>query len=230
MKVRDVMTADAVTVRTDTPFRTLVEIIEERGISGLPVIDEMGRVLGMVTSGDLVVKGHRAHHVHIHTPTASADEVGEHDRRAQGTCAGALMTTPAVTIDADADVRSAARLMTLHGIRRVAVTTEGVLVGMLTRGDVLKVFLRPDEDIEWEIKHHLARVHADVPELEVSVVAGVVRLAGNVRRRSVANLIAFHADRCDGVVRVDDELVFDIDDLEPVTVSPPAVGPLEQVL
>jgi len=142
------------------------------------------------------------------------------------------MTAPAYTVDADSDLRVAARMMTLHGIRRLPVTTRGRLVGVLTRGDVLNVFLRPDAEIEREIRQDvLARkVLEETPNLIVQVIDGVVYLRGTVRCRSTAQVIAFHIDRLDGVAKIVNELAYEIDDLETIALTPPPIGPLEQVI
>jgi CBS domain-containing protein len=232
MKVKDVMTRDVVRVRTDTPFKKLVDLMQRHGMSGLPVTDGDARVIGMVSGGDLVVKGHRANRVRIHSPITVVDDPREHTRRADGLVAGELMTWPAVTIDADADLAAAARAMTLHGIRRLPVTTGGKLVGILTRGDVLKAFLRSDAEIEREIRQDILgrKVLEDTPDLTVEVADGVVRLRGTVRCRSTARVIGFHCDRLDGVTKVVNEIGYETDDLTAVPVSLPPLGPIELVL
>jgi CBS-domain-containing membrane protein len=225
MKVSDVMTTDVVSVRTNTPFRTIVRLLDETGCSGLPVVDETRRVVGMVSSADLVVKSHRANDVGIGAPA-------EHRRRAEGLVAGDLMSTPAVTIDAETDLRVAARVMTLHRIRRVVVTRRRELAGIITRGDVLKSFFRADADIEREIKQVILghKVAEEAPGVLVSVEDGVVYLRGTVKRRSTARVIGFHVDRLDGVTKVVNELSYDVDDTESFSIAPPPVGPLEMVL
>lgn len=233
MKVRDVMTRPVVAVGSGTPFRRLVELMDEHRISGIPVTDDAGSVLGVVTEGDLIVKEHRPDHIKLKTPFGSADELHERRRRVEGLVAGELMTAPAVTVDVDADLRVAARLMTLHAVARVPVTKNGKLTGIVSRGDVLKVFLRSDADIEREIDVEVLtrRVLEDVPDLAVDVSEGVVTLRGVVAKRSTARLLAFHVDRLDGVTKVNDLLGWWLDDLtSPVRLPPPPVGPIEQVL
>lgn len=233
MKVRDAMTHPVVTVTTGIAFRRIVELMCENSVSGVPVVDGSGQVLGVVTEGDLIVKEHRPNHVKVRTPFGSSDDQHERRRRVDGLVAGELMTSPAVTVDADADLRVAARLMTMYAIGRLPVMRDGKIVGIVSRSDVLNVFLRPDDEIRSQILEDVVahRVLEDVPDLAVVVESGVVTLRGVVPRRSTARLIVFHVDRLDGVTKVVDKLAYRLDDLcSPVRPDPPAVGPLERIL
>jgi len=232
MNVRDAMTKDVVTVRTNAPFRRIVELMSEHRVSGLPVVDGLGHVLGVVTEGDLVVKGHRGSPVLFRSRLPSGRGTREYARRVEGAVAGELMSAPAITVDEAADLRVAARLLSLHAVRRVPVTRAGKLAGILSRADVLKVFLRPDEDLRREIAEILDRkIVAGTRHVEVEVADGVVTLRGSVERRSTALVIGFHGDRVDGVTRVDNELVFLLDDMddEEETILIPT-GPAELTL
>lgn len=213
MRVRELMTPEVVTVRTDTPFQEIVRAMSGHGVSGLPVVTD-GQVVGVVSEGDLLVKADRANRVRIHVPRQNLVDVDEEClRRLQGTVAGELMSAPAVTVDADADLRLAARLLSSHDISRLPVTSDGELVGILTRADVIRSFLRSDEDIREEIEREVlaSRVLADTDAVEVDVLDGVVTLKGSVARASTARLIGVHVDRLHGVVRLNNELTHGVE-------------------
>lgn len=227
------MTPEVISVTAGSSFRRIVEMICEHHVSGFPVVDGSGAVLGVVTGGDLVVKEHRADHVKVRTPFAASDDLHERYRRVEGLVAGELMTAPAVTVDADADLRVAARLMSLHAIARLPVTKDRKLVGIVSRSDVLKVFLRPDDEIRRDILEDVLgrKVLEETNGIDVDVRDGVVTLRGVLPRLSTTRLITFHVNRLDGVTKVVDKLSYWLDDLEsPVHLDPPPVGPLEQIL
>lgn len=233
MKVRDVMTRSVVSVTSDTAVRKIIELLDHHSVSALPVIDESGRVLGVVSEADLLVKEHRSYHVRLHLPFVAIDSDQELRRRTEGHVAGEVMSTPAITIDEDAELRVAARMMTLYGVRRLPVTRAGKLIGIVSRRDVLAVFRRPDEEIRKEILTAVlkGRIVDDTGRVKIDVHDGVVTLRGVVDRLSTARLIGFHVDRLDGVTKVNDEVGFLLDDL--VTherAEAPAVGPIEQIL
>ena len=216
MKVHQAMVRDVVSVSTTTPFRKIVELMTQHRVSGVPVVDGCGQVLGVVTGADLVVKEHRGSPVASLTPATKAHGEAEYSRRVGGAVAGELMTAPAITVNEDVDLRVAARLLSLHGIRRLPVTKEGKLVGILSRADVLKVFLRPDDDICRDIEEDILgrKMVAATPGVRVLVADGTVTVSGEVERRSTAMVIGFHVDRVDGVTRVDNELTYRIDDMQ----------------
>jgi CBS domain-containing protein len=222
VKVHELMSSPAVYVGTETPLRRIAELLHEHRISAVPVADASGEVLGVVSQGDLVPKGHKG------VRPTSVDE----RRRSLARVAGEVMTTPAVTVDRDDDLRVAARLMTRHGIGRVPVTSGGHLVGVLSRADVVGAFLCPDDDLKHQIDETLAaKVPADIEDVRISVHDGVVTLEGAVELASTADVIAFHVDRVDGVLCVDNRLTFRIDDeLSAESVFPAPVGPIEMIL
>jgi CBS domain-containing protein len=232
MKVREVMSIAPAAVRTDTPFKDIIALLSEHAVSGLPVVDDNQRVLGVVTTADLLFKEHRPDRAVVHSPSARAS-VGraERDRRVSGSVAGELMSTPAITIDADADLRVGARLLSRHGIARVPVTRSGRLVGILSRSDVLKAFTRSDEELRAQVLEVLHKaVTADTSNVHVHVLDGVVRLSGNVEFVSTKQTINFHVDRIDGVTRVENVLTCSIDDIAPRQRElVPKAGPLSDI-
>lgn len=217
MKVHEVMTSDVISVKTDTPFRELVELMSDRRISGVPVVDELGQILGMVTEGDLITKEHRGNPVGYHPPfPREAKSDREFLRRIGGRVAGQMMTTPAVTVGANDDLRVAARLMSLHRIGSLPVVAEdGRLIGIVSRADVLRVFLRSDDEIRQEIESALLRhILSDISTVDVAVRDGVATLRGSVQDPSTAQSLAYHVDRIDGIACIQNELSCNSDDIQ----------------
>ena len=211
--VRDVMAPDAVTARTTTTFKELAEIMVRRRISGLPVLSRQGKVVGVVSEADLLMKeeaqqdpGTRpGRRLHRQAPRA----------KAAGDTAGDVMTTRPVTIRPDATIAEAARLMDQHHASCLPVVEEdGKLAGTVGRRDLLRVFLRPDSDIRAEIINEvLVRYLGTNPVLvSVDVADGVVTLSGEVGSKSMLRLIFPAIRAVDGVVDVEGRLAYAVDD------------------
>ena len=178
-RVSDVMTTSVVTVDRITPYQEIDRLLTEHRISGVPVL-KMGReVVGVVTEADLL---------------AAEDETNRRARMASSIgrrrllrkqphvslAAGTLMTAPAITIGPDATIPAAARLMNTHHLRRLPVVDEhGKLVGIVSRRDLLSVFLRPDEEIIHDVRQVLEEIPVADPE-DVTVRHGVVILTGTM--------------------------------------------------
>jgi len=176
------MTTSVVTVDRITPYQEIDRLLTEHRISGLPVLKIGREVAGVVTEADLL---------------AAEDETSRRARMARSVggrwphrkqpyvslTAGTLMTTPAITVGPDATIPAAARLMNTHHIRRLPVVDEeGKLVGIVSRRDLLSVFLRPDADIIHDIRQVLNEVPVTDPkEVVVAVRQGVVTLSGTMR-------------------------------------------------
>jgi CBS domain-containing protein len=146
-RVRDVMTPQVLTVDEQAPFKEIVALMDECRISALPVLDEKGRVVGIVSEADLLLKEEFPE-----GPAGGRLLQGRRQReeraKAAGDTAVELMTAPAVTIGPDATVTEAARLLHRHGIKRLPVVDPaGPLLGIVSRADLLKVFLRADAEI-----------------------------------------------------------------------------------
>ena len=149
-KVREVMTADVVTAGVDTPFKELAGLMARRGVSALPVLDANGRLAGVVSEADLLPKQEFQE-----DPKARALPWWRRwlaRNRSAGTTAADLMSSPAVTIGPDESVVAAARIMDRRKIKRLLVTgPDGRLAGIVSRCDLVRVFLRPDAEIRDEI-------------------------------------------------------------------------------
>jgi CBS domain-containing protein len=189
-RVSDVMTTAVVTVDRITPYQEIDRLLTEHRISGVPVL-KMGReVAGVVTEADLLAAEDETNR------RARLDSsVGRrrlwHKQPYASLTAGTLMTAPAITIGPDATIPAAARLMNTHHVRRLPVVDEdGKLVGIVSRRDLLSVFLRPDADImhdAWQVLDEIPV--ADPKEVTVAVRHGVVTLTGTVRADGHHDLI-----------------------------------------
>jgi CBS domain-containing protein len=181
-RVEDVMTTAVVTVDRVTPFQEIDRLLTERRISGVPVL-KMGRqVVGVVSEADLL---------------AAEDETARRARRASALgrrwwlrkqphvslTADALMTSPAITIGPDATIPAAARLMNTHHVRRLPVVGEaGQIVGVVSRRDLLSVFLRSDADVAHDVRQVIGELPlADPKDVITTVKHGVVTLSGTLR-------------------------------------------------
>ena len=202
-RVKDIMTSDVVAVRPDAPYREMVATLRGHRVSGLPVVDAEGIVVGVVSETDLLAR------------RAMAGRPGWLPRRGHVTLAeltaSDLMTEPAVTTGPDELVSSVARLMSSRRLRRLPVVDRhGHLVGIVCRSDVLSVFSRPDEDIHREINQDviLDGFFTDPARFEVTVKDGIVTLAGSpgsvVLGRSIVDQVRY----VEGVVAVRDRFTY----------------------
>jgi CBS domain-containing protein len=212
--VGDVMTTNVATVREETPYREIVDVLAHRQISAVPVIDGFDRVLGVVSEADLLHKIETEGH-------PETRRVFESRRRrsarvkAGATVARDLMTVPAVTAMPHTLIPAAARLMDAEAVKRLPVVNDlGRLVGIVTRSDLLKVHLRPDADIRHDVVegvlHRVLAVRDGTVRVETR--DGIVTLTGELDRRSAAITAVRLAQAVAGVVAVDDKLTFTYDD------------------
>ena len=203
--VEDVMTTPAVSVRPDTSFKQIAEMLLSRQISSVPVVDDAGRVLGVVSASDLfgrVVAAARS----PHRGRAGHAAQGHVQRQAAVVTAAGLMSQPALCVPAALSMVEAARRAADAQVRRMPVVNEaGILVGILTRSDLLRVFLRRDDDIRDHIANDLVAEQfcLDPTALSVSVHDGVVSLRGQVEHPAVVDSLVDAVRTVVGVVEVD---------------------------
>lgn len=205
-KVRNVMSTDVVTVREGTPFKDVVRALSSRDVSAVPVVDRDGHVLGVVSEADLLVK-QGTQEIEFTRSLASWWSGRRSLRRAVATTAGTLMTTPALTVPDNATVAGAARLMTKHNVKRLPVVdADGKLVGIVSRKDVLTVFLRKDEDIRDDIVTHVFErglgIAVNPATVTVDVHDGEATLTGQLELKSQIGLVEDMTKHIDGVVDV----------------------------
>jgi CBS domain-containing protein len=218
MKIEELMTRDPIAVGPETPLKDVAAILVDRRISGVPVLDDRRAVLGVVSEADILVKeaGPDPHDRRLIAWLLGGRHVDEQKLLAR--TAAEAMTSPAVTVRTGRRVSEAARLMTEHGIKRLPVVdAAGVLVGIVTRSDLVRAFARTDEEIEREIRDLVLRtLWIEEPELDLCVERGEVRLSGTVQRRSDTELLERFAPRVPGVVSVQSTLRWAWDDTKPV--------------
>jgi len=211
-RVSDVMMTSVVTVDRITPYQEITYSLARHKISGVPVL-KMGRhVVGVVSESDLLAaedKTVRRARLEAQSPRRWRLR----QPRRIGLTAETLMTAPAITIHPDATIPSAARLMNTHHVRRLPVVdSDGKLVGIVTRRDLLSIFLRPDADIVHDVRQVLDEIPvADPKDVIVTVRHGVVTLAGTLRpepgqERDLLPLALRLIWDIDGVVDVDNKL------------------------
>jgi CBS domain-containing protein len=209
--IRELMTTDVLTVEPGTCFKQVVRLLDERSVDAAPVVDADGRLVGVVSQSDLtcheelpadwwsVLTGGRRHR--------------ERARKAHARNAADLMSSPARTVAPDTPVGVALREMARARVGRLVVVEDDRVVGILTRSDLLKAFLRDDDDIRHDVEAAI-RVGAvdDLSRLDVQVRDGVVLLNGWIRHTSSAWAAAAAAREVEGVVAVEEDVLSDIDD------------------
>jgi CBS domain-containing protein len=210
MKVEDVMTRDVITVAPGSSLKDVADILARNRISGLPVVDD-GRVVGVVSEGDIVAK-------EAFQPRAGVIARllgrGRPEAKKAARTAGEAMTAPAVTVPPQRDVAHAARLMVERGVNRLPVVSdEGGLLGIVTRADLVRAFVRSDEEIARELREDVAvkTLWLDPEGLEIHVEGGEVTLVGKVDMKADAELLEGFAARVPGVVSVRSELEWRVD-------------------
>ncbi|MEV6566927.1 CBS domain-containing protein [Streptomyces kronopolitis] len=218
--VRDVMTKTVAAVDRGARFKEVVETMEEWKVSALPVLAGEGRVVGVVSEADLLPKEEfRESDPDRLAQLRQVDDV----RRAEAVTAGELMTSPAVTVRADATLSQAARTMARESVKRLPVVDgHGTLKGIVSRADLLKVFLRTDEDLAEEVRRDIVAslFAAPTKDLRVTVVDGVATLSGRVRDTSLIPVIARLVRSVEGVVDVQ----FDVTGAASARPEPPVAG------
>jgi CBS domain-containing protein len=229
MKVRHAMSTNVITATPDTPLIDAMRSMLREHISGLPVVDAHGALVGILTEADLMHRAEietEAGHVRpawldfILGPGRQAREfTASHARHV-----GEVMTRDVITVDAGAPLIEAVGLMEKHRVMRLPVLRNQALVGILSRADLLRAFVRalPDavpEDLsdaaiatrlraEFDARQWTPRgtVHADVHD-------GVVTLHGVIVNDDVREALLVMTGNMTGVMRVEDQITT----IEPMT-------------
>ena len=226
MTVRDAMTRSVLTVPLIAPLREVAQVLVDNGISGVPVVDVDGTVLGVVSEADLLVKEQGPGAIR-HRPLARF--VGEsRAARAQlvkleAVTAHEAMTSPAITITSGRPIHEAAAIMTARRINRLPVVDNGRLVGIISRADLVRAYVRSDDQLAETIRQDviLRSLWLDPDRFTVGVKGGVASIRGGVERRSTAEMIGHAARMVPGVVDVHAAVSWSVDDgkLEPAGVD-----------
>ena len=209
--VEEVMTKKVVFAREDTPFKEIAGLMAEYRVSGLPVLDDEDKLVGIVSEGDLLeAEDERA-------PTSPLVRLIEgrwlgngDDLRARD-----VMIGDVVTVRPTDGIDSAARLLLRYGIKRVPVVdSDGHVLGIVSRTDVLRPYLRRDEDIRREIEEDviLDTMWIDPSTIEVTVDRGVVTLEGEVETKSTRHVLERLVHNVAGVIGIRNRLASPADD------------------
>ena len=199
--VGSVMTQTVITVTPETSFKDAVRLLRRRRVSGLPVVDAKGNLVGIVSEADAYLVESRPHRL---------------DRaRSAALDVASAMTRDVTTVRPDFPVALAAREMHTRGFKRLPVVDEkGKLVGIVSRGDLLKVFLRTDRDLRSDIRRLVdsAQIRLGGPGIKLTVSGGIVDLAGNLESKTRLEALVRAISEIDGVVGVRSKAAFDVDD------------------
>ena len=205
MRVEDVMTREVATIRSETTLKEAAEILVRRRISGLPVVDAENHVVGVLSEGDILCK---------ETGEAKPKSMLERwllmplpavPSKLEARTAGEAMSAPAVTIGQKRPLTDAANTMIDERVNRLPVVDDaGKLIGIVTRADLVRAFVRSDDEIAKEIRDDV--IHRTLwiapGSVEVVVEDGNVRLTGKVETKADAELIPAFVQRVPGVVSV----------------------------
>jgi CBS domain-containing protein len=207
------MTTDVVTARLETTYKRLVEKMLDRRVSGVPVVDDDGRLLGIVTEADLVDKqayGNAPEGLLGMLRQVVFGPPSEVAEKAWALTAGGLMTADVHTATPDEDVTHAARRLLEHNFKRLpVVTADGLVVGIVSRRDLLAAFARSDEQIAGDVRRTLAdplAVPEDARIEDIHVRDGRVVLRGSVDRPSDVDVVSAAVRRVPGVITVESQL------------------------
>ncbi len=204
MTVRDVMTVDVAYVGPNATLKQVAELLVERSISGVPVVDAEHRVIGVVSESDIIVKGVTRPVMGDLFARLSGRETAD-ERRRNATTAYEAMTEPALTIEPDRPISDAARVMLDAGVNRLPVVADGRLAGIVTRADLVRAFVRPDGEIWEELRTDLAarRLSLSPDDLEIDVRGGQETIRGEAASAEAIALLETAVRHVPGVVSVD---------------------------
>ena len=214
MKISELMHAEVVTVAPTTSLKDVASLLVEHRISGLPVCLPDGRVVGVVSEADILMKEQGLPlELSGFLGRILDDAYGDVQRYEARTAADA-MTSPAITVSPNQDVTEAARLMTTKHVNRLPVVEGSTLVGIVTRADLVRAFQRSDEAIAREIDEDvlLATLWIAPGAVEVVVEDGVVTLTGMVETHTIAEIVEAYVHRVPGVVAVESHLEWHVED------------------
>jgi CBS-domain-containing membrane protein len=206
--VRDVMATRVVAVRKAASFKEMIVGMRKAGVSALPVVDDQGRVIGVVSEADMLNK--EADLATGPGPLASVLRFRNHEKAA-GVTAAELMTSPPVTAGPDTSLAEAARLMRDRRVKRLPViNATGHLIGIVSRADVLSIFARPDADIHREAAEEVIAesILVDARLVAATVHDGIVTLTGRPETGQAARDLVEAVRHIEGVIAVRDQLTY----------------------
>ncbi|NUT47746.1 MAG: CBS domain-containing protein [Saccharothrix sp.] len=216
-EVASLMTRHVVTARPQTPFKQLAAMLADGAFSAVPVVDPEGRPVGVVSEADLLPKEEYRNGTGDAPSLFAGHAAKQRWRQAHGVTAADVMSAPVITVGAHEAASTAARELAAAGVRRLfVVDADGKLLGVLSRRDLLRLFLRTDEQLRRDIVHHVMQrtLWLEPTAVTVEVVDGVVTLHGHVERRSEADIALRLTRATPGVVDVTSHLTHTWDDTD----------------
>ena len=217
LTIRDVMVRTVVTAGPRTLLKDVAQSLVDHRISGMPVVDADGAVLGVVSEADVLLKEGGAaaiQHRSLARVRGESPETRAQLAKVAATTAGEAMTAPPITIGPDGSVAEAAALMVGRRVNRLPVVEDGRLVGIVSRADLVRAFIRSDDELARTIREDvLLRVLWLDPTLfTVEVVDGVAGVSGRVERRSTVEMIERCISLVPGIVTVNVTVGWSLDD------------------
>lgn len=215
-RVSDVMTADVITVGPDISVHKAAALMSDHGVSGLPVVDAAGRVIGIISQGDLILRQaaprpRRWWQRFLADPEALAREY----QRAAGITVGEVMTRAVVSVSPALDLGTAARILYDRGLRRLPVISDGRLVGILSRGDLVKALAAvpvstasaPDDELVTAMRARIKAEPWTSSGFVVEASDGVITLWGTVATDTERSALETMARAIPGCRGVDNRLI-----------------------
>jgi CBS domain-containing protein len=215
MKIEDLMTRGVVSTTPETSLKEVARMLVEHRISGLPVCDGHGVVVGVVSEADILVKERGQPEDPGLLGWILAVPSPEDLTKMRARTVAEAMSTPPIVVAGYVQAAAAARILVTEGIKRLPVVDQqGALVGIVTRGDLVRAFARPDEEVTNEILEDVVRrtLWAEPGAVEVAVRDGEVELTGELDLKSEADLLSAFVERVPGVVSVRSEVTYRVDD------------------
>ncbi|HZR96702.1 MAG TPA: CBS domain-containing protein [Gaiellaceae bacterium] len=208
MRIERVMTRDVLTVAPETPIKEVASLLTSHRISGAPVCDADGAVVGVISEADILHRVEGAPELRGRLAWLFR-QLDDGIPKLTARTAEEAMTAPALTVRPTQQVAEAAQLMLDHRVNRLPVVARGSLVGIVSRADVLRAFERPDVELEREIREDVLRgaLWLTPETFDVRVVDGAASLRGRVPTRRDAEDVVRLVRRVPGVLSVSAELV-----------------------
>jgi len=194
MKASEIMTRPVITVRTDTPVKEATALLAKHAITSMPVLDDDGRLVGMVSESDILANRIQ------HDPRSHLRRDEEHPDPAH--FVGDVMTTPVVAMADSADTADIADLMLRYGVRSVPIVNGGEVLGIVSRRDLLRTLVRDDDAIAAEVRSRLAFYSNQPERWHVQVADGVVTIGGHFDDETERRVVTVLAGTVPGVSNV----------------------------